>query len=323
MDDIVYVPLRRLFVRPLSAMYSSKYSTNAQIIDEVTKYSFKDAINQFSQEGKEVLVEMRPRGVTRDNVKDFIQDQDFKTREQHYFEYIRNRKANLPDSESEPPQFQKHSPEDYKRLQNTTFSDIFRTYHTGYRQEPMEYKDFNDVMDMMKIVKKPQRKLSDKSLTNESSNTLKDLVDLKGGNADSFADQLIEQSQKYQPLDNRTERRRQLEEMQKLQKRSLETDKKVKPEEVIETLENYKGDLTVRPVQKGEIERLKNLKREARKTTDYQSDSTNKTQSNTQPTQQETEKQVIQAKDEQRYQIINDGNIVVDEDKSSVKTSEK
>lgn len=258
MDDTIYHPLRRAFIKPLTTLAFSNIKSE-NVNDQVLNYSFKDALSEMATEGKKTAKDLRPRGVTNDDVKQFIKDDDFKSREQHYFDYIRKRKMELANKPDEVENLKpKHSPDDYKKLSSTSFNDVFNKYHKGKQNRAVEYYDFNDVMDMVKLVKKPQPKTS-------VSETKKELEDIKKMPElqDSLANQLITQSQEYKPLDERAEKKRQIEEMQRTQREALEKNKNIDANKIRNIMDAYKGDYKIRDVQRDEFVKLKTLKDQA------------------------------------------------------------
>lgn len=93
MDDIMYIPLRRAFVRPVSTFYSSKAKTNESATEEDADVTIGNMFKEISRNSVDIFDELRPRNVTTDSVKDYIKGEDYRTREHHYFDYVRTKKA--------------------------------------------------------------------------------------------------------------------------------------------------------------------------------------------------------------------------------------
>ena len=96
MDDIMYIPLKRAFIRPIQSYYVTNFAP--QLMPGSTlesKMSINELADQLSEEGRSVFNEIRPRSVTSDSIKELINDSDYRSREDHYFGYIQRVKGIL------------------------------------------------------------------------------------------------------------------------------------------------------------------------------------------------------------------------------------
>lgn len=89
----MYVPLRRAFVKPISSFYTSKAITDQSSTQETADLTLGNMIKEISRNSVDILDELRPRNVSADSVKDYIKGEDYRSREQHYFDYVRAKKA--------------------------------------------------------------------------------------------------------------------------------------------------------------------------------------------------------------------------------------
>lgn len=281
MDDIMYVPLRRAFIRPITSFYAANYSS-ANVGDTVTKMSFKDVVSEIGEQGKELAYELTPRNVTSDDIRDFIKDNDFTTREQHYFSYIRSKKAaeaNPVDEEEYNSGKPKYASDDYKKLRNTSYGDILKTYHEGKTKEAEEYHEFDTEMDMLKIIRKPKKKVSKD--TKEFKAELESLFG-KDQEANSKGAQLLDRSQKYQSPADHEQHLRKMEQIKQLERLTQERPEEVTPETISKFIDAYQGDLSVREVKNRDMRKLSSLRAKATQPMESNDNNTN------QPTTQES-----------------------------------
>lgn len=264
MDDIMYVPIRRAFIRPVTSYYASQYKPGSSDDNEKIK-SIQDVVDEVKKESIDLYDELRPRNVTSDDIKEFLKDNDFTTREQHYFNYIRNKKVANAEKEGEKEEpkseFKPLYPEDeYDKLKQMGYADIFHKYAKSRAGHAIEYEEFDAFDDMVKIIKQPKRRLSRESkvLKKELENAM------KGEAPQSMEAQLLKQSKQYETPEGREEKMRRMEEIKELENVIKEKPDSLKPENVIRYLEAYKGDLGVRDVKQKDKDNLMRLRTKAR-----------------------------------------------------------
>lgn len=237
--------------------------------------SFKDVVSEMGEQGKELAYELTPRNVTSDDIREFIKDKDFTTREQHYFNYIRSKKASeanpLREDEYESGK-PKYSPDDYKKLRNTVYGDVLKSYHEGKSKEPEEYHEFDNEMDMLKIIRKPKKKLSKD--TKEFKAELESLLG-KEQEGTSKGAQLLDRSQKYKSPADHEQKLRKLEQIKQLERLSQERPEEITPETISKFLDAYQGDLSVREVRNKDMRKLSSLRAKATESMESSENNTN------------------------------------------------
>lgn len=93
----MYVPLRRAFIKPISAFYGANYTSGQSAKEVAANITVSDMVKEITHNSVGLFDELRPRNVTGDSVKDYIKDEDYRSREQHYFDYIRSNKQEIID----------------------------------------------------------------------------------------------------------------------------------------------------------------------------------------------------------------------------------
>lgn len=253
MDDIVYVPIRRAFVRPVIA-YFNAYPSEAH---PDSPQNVRDVLHDFKEKGSEFFKEMKPRDVSLDSIKDYVKDEDFRTREEHYFNYIRRRKEEEEDKQSQlEPFVEKYSKQDYDTLKKSTIKDIYSVYETTKQGKSVEYNEFDTFPEMLQIITKGKKKsVKAQSLEDE----LKEVL----GQVPSKSKTLLQQSVQYQTPGERDERTQRIEEMKKLEETINLKPDTLQHENITKFLSSYEGKYSVREVKKSDKQNLKKLRDKA------------------------------------------------------------
>ena len=253
MDDIVYVPIRRAFVRPVVA-YFNAYPSEAH---PDSPQNVSDVLHDFKEKGSEFFKEMKPRDVSLDSIKDYVKDEDFRTREEHYFNYIRRRKEEEEDKQSQLESFvEKYSKQDYDTLKKSTIKDIYSVYETTKQGKSVEYNEFDTFPEMLQIITKGKKKsVKAQSLEDE----LKEVL----GQVPSKSKTLLQQSVQYQTPGERDERTQRIEEMKKLEETINLKPDTLQHENITKFLSSYEGKYSVREVKKSDKQNLKKLRDKA------------------------------------------------------------
>lgn len=253
MDDIVYVPIRRAFVRPVIA-YFNAYPSEAH---PDSPQNVSDVLHDFKEKGSEFFKEMKPRDVSLDSIKDYVKDEDFRTREEHYFNYIRRRKEEEEDKQSQlEPFVEKYSKQDYDTLKKSTIKDIYSVYETTKQGKSVEYNEFDTFPEMLQIITKGKKKsVKAQSLEDE----LKEVL----GQVPSKSKTLLQQSVQYQTPGERDERTQRIEEMKKLEETINLKPDTLQHENITKFLSSYEGKYSVREVKKSDKQNLKKLRDKA------------------------------------------------------------
>lgn len=184
-------------------------------------------------------------------------DDDLRTREQYYFEYLNRVKAESEEEEPTKTQYSKHSEEDYNKLKEFDMSDVMKHYDEGDQKEIEEYNEFFDSVDMVQILQKTKSK---EEMTTELLKAKIDEVKKKS----DFAAELIDQSKKYKQMDEREEKIKAIEEVKKMQKVALQKDPITKPEGVLDLLNSYTGKYAIRDVKEKDKNKLRDLRKLAK-----------------------------------------------------------
>ena len=253
MDDIVYLPVRRAFIRPVAAYYTTvpgEYNAS-------NPQNFKDVIYEVKDKGADFFREMKPRNVSLDNVKDYVQDEDFRTREDHYFSYIRRRKQEAEDrQEREQPFVEKHSKDEYNKLKRSTLKDFYSVYESTKQGRAVEYKEFDTFPDMLHIISKTGKR------RDQSQNIESELNEVLG-KTPSKSKALLDQSIQFQTPNEREERAYRLEEMKKLEETIKLKPDTLKQENISKFLTSYEGKYSIREVGKKDKQKLQKLRDKA------------------------------------------------------------
>jgi hypothetical protein len=169
-DDIMYIPLRRAFIRPVSSYYTSNFDKNGAINHQSPKIGAREMFAEVYENTTDIFDELRPRNVTNDSVVGIMKEEDFTTRDEHYFGYLKDLKEQDRLKEKENAKF-KHTEQDYQHLRSSNFGDILIDYEKSKVDRAVEYDDFSNEVDMVKIMRKVK-----KSMSENSKNTMKDLL---------------------------------------------------------------------------------------------------------------------------------------------------
>ncbi|CAI2370377.1 unnamed protein product [Moneuplotes crassus] len=258
-DDIVYVPIRRTFIKPIYSYYYVNYGTSNLPEENKSKMGVSDVITEISNKGGSYLSELRPRDVTGDRNTFVFKENDFKTREQHYFDYIAQRRMEQGDSFEKPDSTQQHdkySNEDYKSLAFITPQDLMDKYVTNSQDTAQEYNEVFNSFDMIKIVQKKERK-------DPNTEALKERLE-KIRKKNEFGSELLEQSEKYKVPDEREEARKSLAEAKKLTQIAMADRENITSEDVDQILSSYQGKYSVREVTSKDKSNLRNLRQLAK-----------------------------------------------------------
>lgn len=301
MDDIMYVPIRRAFIRPIHSYYVTNYAPG--IMPESTeKMSLSELGQQISDESIAFAKEMKPKSVTTDNIKDFIKDEDYTTREQHYFRHLRSLKETLPAevSHNKENPTQKYTPDKYDKLKEFGFNEIMTQYSMIKQNKGLIKEDIENVLntnDMVKIVKKNEeqgRRISKKktNLSEESQDlkdTLNELFKENKSESPSIASQLLSQSSEYKIPDSRQkaeEHKKHYDNLKELLEKSNQTPT---ASDIDKYLTTYKGSLELKEVSRTDKQKLNKLRNMANTSEDSKisEPANNESQSKTEPSKTE------------------------------------